>query len=162
VATGVAPVGDSWSCSNPSVGRGASIALLHVTALRDLLRTHSLDDPIGFVLAWDEATAATVTPWYRETLWGDRHRLAELDAAIEGRPYSPEDPQYELVRALGAMGMMSPDHLRAGIRNGMLIKTLDETFDDIGRDTILEKGGAWRDFPVMGPSRQDLLKLLSS
>ncbi len=38
VATGVAAVADSWSCTNPAVGRGISIGLLHVLALRDTLR----------------------------------------------------------------------------------------------------------------------------
>ncbi|MDH3683278.1 MAG: tryptophan 7-halogenase, partial [Acidimicrobiia bacterium] len=32
VATGLAAVGDSWACTNPSVGRGASMALMHAVA----------------------------------------------------------------------------------------------------------------------------------
>ena len=38
VATGLVAVGDSWACTNPSIGRGASIGLLHAVALRDVLR----------------------------------------------------------------------------------------------------------------------------
>ena len=38
VATGVVAVADSWSCTNPSLGRGATIGLMHAVALRDLLR----------------------------------------------------------------------------------------------------------------------------
>jgi 2-polyprenyl-6-methoxyphenol hydroxylase-like FAD-dependent oxidoreductase len=37
VITGLAALGDAWACTNPSLGRGASIGLLHACALRDLL-----------------------------------------------------------------------------------------------------------------------------
>jgi 2-polyprenyl-6-methoxyphenol hydroxylase-like FAD-dependent oxidoreductase len=36
VITGLAALGDAWACTNPSLGRGASIGL-HACALRDLL-----------------------------------------------------------------------------------------------------------------------------
>ena len=29
VATGVVAVGDAWACTNPSLGRGATLALVH-------------------------------------------------------------------------------------------------------------------------------------
>ena len=38
VATGVVAVADSWACSNPANGRGASIGMLHALTLRDQLR----------------------------------------------------------------------------------------------------------------------------
>ncbi len=37
VATGVVAVADSWACTNPSLGRGASIGMMHCVALRDTL-----------------------------------------------------------------------------------------------------------------------------
>ena len=37
VATGVVPLADSWACTNPSLGRGISIGLMHAAALRTLL-----------------------------------------------------------------------------------------------------------------------------
>lgn len=45
VATGVVSVGDSWACTNPSLGRGAAIGLLHAVALRDLMRGDVAGDP---------------------------------------------------------------------------------------------------------------------
>ena len=45
VVTGLAALGDAWACTNPSLGRGASIGLLHACALRDLLREVSPDEP---------------------------------------------------------------------------------------------------------------------
>ena len=78
VATGVVAVADSWACTNPSLGRGITMALLHGLALRDQLRETTKDDPARFARAWDEATTATVEPWYRATVAFDRHRLAGI------------------------------------------------------------------------------------
>jgi 2-polyprenyl-6-methoxyphenol hydroxylase-like FAD-dependent oxidoreductase len=161
VATGVVPVADSWACSNPTVGRGASIGLLHAVALRDLLRTGPLDDPVAFATAWDEVTESTVAPWYRETLWGDRHRLAEIDASIRRQKYEPDDPDYELFKALG-FGGSDPDLFRASIRNAVLVTPLDQVMEEIGPDRVRSAGAGWRDAPSLGPTRDELEKLVGA
>ncbi len=92
LATGVVAVADSWACTNPSLGRGASIGAIHAQALRDLLRSDSADKPLELAAAWNAVTARTVEPWYRATLSYDRHRLGEVHAAIAGEPYEPADP----------------------------------------------------------------------
>lgn len=161
VVTGVVPVADSWACSNPTVGRGASIGLLHAVALRDLLRTGPLDDPGAFATTWDEVTESTVAPWYRETLWGDRHRLAEIDASIRRQSYEPDDPAYELFKALG-FGGSDPDLFRASIRNAVLITPLDDVMEEIGPDRVRSAGAGWRDAPSLGPSRDELEKLVGA
>ncbi len=89
VATGVVAAGDAWACSNPSVGRGASIGTLQATLLRDTIAGTGLGDPWEFARSFHHATAETVEPWYRETVAGDRHRLAEIDALIGGGEYRP-------------------------------------------------------------------------
>src|SRR6185436_12603882 len=38
VVTGLVAVGDAWACTNPSLGRGASLGLLHALTLRDAVR----------------------------------------------------------------------------------------------------------------------------
>jgi 2-polyprenyl-6-methoxyphenol hydroxylase-like FAD-dependent oxidoreductase len=92
VATGVVAVADSWACSNPANGRGASIGMLHALTLRDQLRAVGLDDPAEFAEAFHAATAETVEPWYRTTLAGDRHRIGEIEAGILGTVYDSPDP----------------------------------------------------------------------
>ena len=47
VATGVIPLADAWACTNPSLGRGISMGMLHAAALRSMLREVPLDDPAG-------------------------------------------------------------------------------------------------------------------
>ena len=156
VATGVAPLGDSWACSNPSVGRGASIGLLHAVALRDLVRDGPLDDPWSFAVAWDEATESVAAPWYQETLWGDRHRLAEIDAVLAGRPYQPDDQRYELLKALTFGAPADPELQRLFVRNSMLLSTLDEIIEQVGANRLLAAGGGWREAPLAGPDRNEL------
>ena len=113
VATGLAAVGDAWACTNPSLGRGASIGLLHACALRDLLREVSPDEPERLARRFDEVTQATVGPFYRATLEFDRHRLAEINGEITGQPYQPGDPAWDFSKALYAAAACDPDVLRA-------------------------------------------------
>ena len=67
----------AWACTNPSLGRGTSIGLLHARCLRDLLREVDTEEHEKLARRFDERTAAVVEPLYRLTLWYDRHRLAE-------------------------------------------------------------------------------------
>src|SRR6185436_1551425 len=82
VATGVVAVGDAWACTNPSLGRGASFAIIHARVLREV----DTEDHDKLVRSFDEATIRTVEPLYRATFGYDRHRLAEIDADVAGRP----------------------------------------------------------------------------
>ena len=43
VVTGVALVGDAWACTNPSLGRGMTLALLQAHRLPAVLRAHGED-----------------------------------------------------------------------------------------------------------------------
>jgi 2-polyprenyl-6-methoxyphenol hydroxylase-like FAD-dependent oxidoreductase len=163
VATGVVAVADSWACSNPANGRGASIGMLHARMLRDQLRAVSLDDPLTFAEAFHAATAETVEPWYRATLATDRFRLAEIEAGIRGASYDPRDPQYELAMSLGAASGQDPDCLRAFLDIALVLRTPGEVFAQPGlRDKALQLGAGWREAPTLGPTREQLVTLASA
>ena len=162
VATGVMAVADSWACSNPANGRGASIGMLHAVTLRDQLREVGLDDPAAFAEAFHAATARTVEPWYRATLATDRYRLAEIESGVRGGTYDPQDSQYQLGKALGAAAGQDPDCLRAYLDIWLVLRTPGEVFARPGlRDKILQLGSGWRDVEPLGPSREQLLALAS-
>lgn len=162
VATGLAPVADSWACTNPSVGRGATIGLIHAVALRDLVRRHGLDDPMSFALAWHDTTVEEVEPFYRDTLTFDRHRLAEIEAQIEGVPYETDDPSWAINQALGAAAGKDPDLLRGMVEMLSLLTRPDEVLSRPGFvDRALALGGTGGD-PLPGPSRNELLELVRS
>lgn len=162
VVTGVVAAGDAWACSNPSVGRGASIGMLQATVLRDTIAATGLEDPWEFACAFHEATAERVEPWYRDTLAADRHRLAEIDALIAGGEYRPPDRAWDLSQALASAAFKDPDCLRGFVSVAMV---LNREADVLSRPGMLEKvsalGAGWRDEPIPAPSRGDLLSTVA-
>jgi flavin-dependent dehydrogenase len=161
VATGVLAVGDSWACTNPSVGRGISIGMIHAVALRDTLRRASMDDPMALALAWHQATLDSAEPYVRGTMHYDRHRLGQIDAQIAGVPYEPNDPAWDLGECLFAGAGSDPDLLRGALRVGCALATGDEVFAEPGMvDKALSVGGPLRGEPAPGPSRSQLLAAL--
>ena len=162
VATGVLAVADSWACTNPSLGRGASIGLMHAVALRDLLRDASIDFPVELAQRWHEVTATTVEPYYRATLAFDRHRLAEVDAGIDGKIYDPGDPQYEISKALASASRKDPDLFRVFMKVVGVLEGPDEALAAPGvLDKVVELGANWRDDPTLAPTREELLAVVA-
>ena len=158
VATGVLAVADSWACTNPSLGRGAAIGLMHAVELRDLLRVASIDFPMELAQRWHEVTEASVEPYYRATLDFDRHRLAEIDAGIDGKTYDPGDPQWEIGQALAAAAGKDPDLFRAMLKVAAVLACPDEVLAPPGVfEKVVELGASWRDEPSFAPTRAELL-----
>ncbi len=158
VATGILAVADAWACTNPSVGRGASIGMLHAQVLRDTLRQVGPDQPEALSEAFAEATTELVEPWYRATLAFDRHRLAEMAAEAEGMTYESDDPAYQMSGALAAASARHPDVLRGFLD---IVGVLDLPNDVMARPGIFEKviefGADWRSEEAIGPSREQLV-----
>ncbi|HEY3943558.1 MAG TPA: FAD-dependent oxidoreductase [Acidimicrobiales bacterium] len=130
VATGVVAVADSWACTNPSLGRGASFGLVHAVALRDLLRRSEMDDPARLATEWADVTRTTVEPWVRSTVTYDRHRLAEIQSAIEQRPYVTDDEEWHLVRGIETHSLAHGDLLRANVEMAMALRPPAEVLSD--------------------------------
>jgi hypothetical protein len=145
------------------LGRGASIGFIHCQALRDTLRTTGLDDPAAFATAWTEATDVAVEPWYRSTLSFDSHRLAEIDADIAGVAYEPEGDDWNIVQAMFFAAGQDPDCFRAALSIQGLVRGPDEVFADAALfEKVLTLGAGWRDVPRLGPSRSELLSIVSA
>ena len=163
VATGLVAVGDAWACTNPSLGRGTSIGLLHACTLRDLLRRVEPDEPEELVRGFDEATEATVTPWYRMTLGFDRHRLAEIDGDVAGVPYETPDPTWAITKAMDAAKFRDPDILRARSSIASVVATPPEVLATPGLfDRVLALGTGGPQYSVPGPTRRELLAAIES
>jgi len=160
VVTGVVALGDAWACTNPSLGRGATIGLIHACALRDLLGTTALDDRAGFARAWHDIIQDTVEPLYRDTLAFDRHRLAEIDAQIAGVPYETDDPGWLLGEALAASAAKSPDLLRALLD---IVGLNERGIDVLAKPGVAEQAIALASGsePAPGPSRAELLAIIA-
>jgi 2-polyprenyl-6-methoxyphenol hydroxylase-like FAD-dependent oxidoreductase len=161
VATGIVPVGDASACTNPSVGRGCTIGLMHAVALRDLVREHDLADSLAVALAWDEMTQTRVAPFVRETIHFDRHRLAEIEAHCDGRPYETDDEEWMLGEAFAAASGLDPDVFRSFLE---MIALYAPRADVLARpgiaDRVRELTRAPVD-PLPGPSHDELTALLT-
>ena len=163
VATGVVAVADAWACTNPSLGRGASIGMIHAQLLRDCLRSVGTDSPAALQEAFSEATTRVVEPWYRATLTFDRHRLAEMRALAAGRTYEPEDPMFGLAKAMRASVLNDPDCFRNFMDIAGVLATPEEVLARPGAlDRFIEHGGDWRERPEIGPTRDELVALAAS
>ncbi|MGH9133453.1 MAG: NAD(P)/FAD-dependent oxidoreductase [Ilumatobacteraceae bacterium] len=159
VATGVVAVGDAWACTNPSVGRGISIGALHGQALRDLLRETPPADGRELARHFHQLTEERVEPLYRDTLAFDRHRLAEIEATIEGQPYETDDPAWNLGRALGSGAMHDPELMRAFLD---IICLLDRGIQVLMRPGIAARALELADpTPLPGPDRDGLLAIIT-
>jgi 2-polyprenyl-6-methoxyphenol hydroxylase-like FAD-dependent oxidoreductase len=160
VATGVIPLADAWACTNPSLGRGVSIGIVHAAALRSLLREGSLDDPRALAVRWQELTDEQVEPLFADTLAFDRHRLAEIEAIMEGRQYETDDPGWELSNALAASIMRDGDLLRGYIE---VVTLLDTGAGVLSRPGLAERALALADpTPLPGLDRAELLTLVGA
>lgn len=154
-ATGLLPVADAWACTNPSLGRGSSIGLLHACALRDLFREDASDHPADLALRWDEWTRTEVEPWYRLTLDYDRNRLAEVDATRDGGVYRTDSPAWATTKALANAARSHPDVLRGVLDISALLATPQEVLDRPGLAQLLDPAAEGRQMP--GPDRTQLL-----
>ena len=158
VASGVLTVGDSWACTNPSVGRGVSIGMLHAVALRDTLHDRAGRADADLTREWAEVTDRVVGPWFEESRSGDRLRLAEMQALAAGEEFACDDPGYGIGKGLGAAARVDPDCARALLGLAGVLQLPGEALGAPGVfDTILDVGAGWRETAPPGPSRADLV-----
>ncbi|MEV5548359.1 FAD-dependent oxidoreductase [Streptomyces sp. NPDC052309] len=164
VATGLLSIGDAWATTNPLFGLGMSMGALHATLLRDLLRTEGTGDPEKLALRFDEITRASLSPMQRGLAEWDRHRLAEIDAAIRDvpAPYETEDRDWHFKRALDTAKLRDPELLRAFADTGTLLATAEETFTDPAlAEKVAELGRKAPHYCDPGPSRAELLTAIA-
>ena len=161
--TGLALLGDAWACTNPSLGRGMTLGLMHCALLRDVLREHG-GDPAAFAAAWDAATERELRPWYDATVAADRTRMAQLVAARDGGPFMvPADPASRLGAALPLAMGADADAFRAGIEVIGCLSLPAEVFARPGlAEKVMAAAAARGDARLPGPGREQLLELVSS
>ena len=90
VATGLHGIGDSVCTTNPTFGRGLSLAVWGAADLVDVIGKH--DDPAEQTIAMDERAAEHIVPYYEEQAAVDSARLATLRHAVLGGPAPPPPP----------------------------------------------------------------------
>ena len=161
VATGVVSVGDAWACTGPHHGRGMSIGMLHGLTLRQALRDNCLSDPYRFSVSFHHATTECVEPLFAWTRSQSRHRLADIDARLQGGEYRPADQQWELVQSLACAATRDDDCLRAFARGNLLVQPPERALatDPDLLQRVRDLGGDWRTQPIPAPTRDQLVAL---
>ena len=161
VVTGLVAVGDAWACTNPSLGRGASIGALHASVLRDTVAKEGLGDADALVNRFHDETERVVGPYVDATLAFDHHRLAAIEADVAGEPYRPDDPGWTMATALNVGARHDPDLTRAHAVIAALLATPAEVFADAAlRERVLPWVG--RPWLSPGPSRAELLEVVAA
>lgn len=161
--TGIVLLGDAWACTNPSLGRGVTLGLLHAQCLRDTVKAHLDDEPAEFALAWDAITEQKLMPWYRETVAEDRERLREIEALRQGvEPGPPSERSATLRVALQTAMLHDADLFRAFLESRTCLTPLGEIFARAGvAEQILALADEHEPLAIPGPSREELLALLA-
>ena len=161
VVTGLVAVGDAWACTNPSLGRGASIGALHAGVLRDVVAKEGLADADALVRRFHDETERVVGPYVDATLAFDHHRLAAIEADIAGVAYRPDDPGWTMATALNIGARHDPELARAHAVVAALLATPAEVFADPAlRERVLPWVG--RPWLTPGPDRAELLEVLAA
>jgi 2-polyprenyl-6-methoxyphenol hydroxylase-like FAD-dependent oxidoreductase len=160
--TGIALLGDSCACTNPSLGRGMTLGLLHAQCLRETVSAH-LEDPLDFAEAWDAVTEARLMPWYWETVAEDRARLREIEALRNGlEPVPSSEPAAVLMSALIVALRYDADIFRVFLESRCCVTRLGESLArDRMAERIVEVAGENERLALPGPDRNALLALLA-
>jgi 2-polyprenyl-6-methoxyphenol hydroxylase-like FAD-dependent oxidoreductase len=158
--TGVALVADAAACTNPSLGRGISLGLMHAAALPAVVRSH-VDDPRELAEAWDAATEERLTPWYRATVAFDRARHAQIEAIRQGRPVQPPEGPAKVSAALVVAMRHDADVFRGFLDIASCLALPQDVMTRPGLAQRISELGAVNDPPPPpGPDRAQLLALL--
>ena len=160
VATGLVALGDAKQCTDPSLGRGMTMGLMHTEVLCDVLREHAAA-PVELALAFDEATQAVIGPWYEATVQNGQLRLAEMGAAVRGEPFAPEGPA-AIAMALARAKSVDEQAARWFAELLSCLTMPAELFSRPGvLERVIELGGRADQPPLPGPDRAELLALVA-
>jgi 2-polyprenyl-6-methoxyphenol hydroxylase-like FAD-dependent oxidoreductase len=161
IVTGMLSVADAAACTNPSLGRGMSLGLLHTVVMRDAVRHHGTD-PVELALAFDAATAEQLDPWHQATREIDRGRIEEMRAAIDGRELVAT-PEGQIAAALAGAGAFDEDAVRWFAELATCLTLPTELFSRPGVfDRVLELAPLVPPPAAYGPDRRQLLDLVTA
>jgi len=116
-------VGDAHTTTNPVYGRGCALAMVQAVLLSDAFVAHP-DDPVARALAYEQASAREIEPWYHFAVDGDALRAG-------GDEIEPHDPRFTLQDLMRA-GVAEPTLLPKTLRVLTLLDTPDLVAQDRG------------------------------
>jgi 2-polyprenyl-6-methoxyphenol hydroxylase-like FAD-dependent oxidoreductase len=165
VATGLHAIGDTVCTTNPTLGRGLSLALSGAADLADTVGQHGENWAVQ-ALALDGLVARHVVPFYQDQAAIDQARLTMLRHAISGGP-APERPTVMPGRVtyaqLRSAASFDPAAFRAFWKVMGMICPPAEVYTDprvvACTQEVLRQHGAGP--PMAQPTREQLLAALA-
>ena len=113
VVTGLVLVGDAWARTNPALGAGTSIGVVHARALQQVLREVDPADADKIVRAFDDVTGAVVEPLYRATRGLRPAPPRRARRRDQRRPVRDRRPGWAMTKALAAAAPGRPGRAAA-------------------------------------------------
>lgn len=90
IAGGIILLGDSCMHTNPTAGRGVSLAFAQAEHLA--LSVGQATDPVAYTADFDTWTLAHTGAWYEPQASADAAMARRIQAAVAGQPAPPPDP----------------------------------------------------------------------
>jgi 2-polyprenyl-6-methoxyphenol hydroxylase-like FAD-dependent oxidoreductase len=87
IVTGLVLLGDAAMHTNPTAGRGVSLAFGHALHLASTIDGHAA--PENFSVAFDEWTDANIAAWYQLQAGADASMVGRMEAIVRGEPLPP-------------------------------------------------------------------------
>lgn len=161
VAAGLALVGDSAMHTNPTLGRGISMAYVQAQRLAEAVSESDPTTP-EFVRKFEAWRAEELGVWYEGQAQLDSARIAQMDAALAGvAPRPPSDPAGRFFAAAQVVAQSNNDvALALGRMSNLLIKPAEFAADPRVQAAVtahLAAGGSGP--PMTGPTREAFVAL---
>jgi 2-polyprenyl-6-methoxyphenol hydroxylase-like FAD-dependent oxidoreductase len=166
VATGLHALGDSVCTTNPTLGRGLSMALAGAADLVEVLDNYG-DDATAQALALDELVADHILPFYEEQAVIDEARLAVLRHTVFGAPAPARvamDAERVTYAQLRVAAQFDPTAFRAFWRIMGMLSRPEQVYADphvvrATQATLEQHGGGLQ---MAQPTRAELLDALAA
>jgi 2-polyprenyl-6-methoxyphenol hydroxylase-like FAD-dependent oxidoreductase len=162
-ATGVVPLGDAWGFTNPSIGRGITLGLMHVVDMAPAIAKH-IDEPGRLVGEWERLTGDRPARWHSSTVDFDRLRAPEVEALMQGLddPSDPSDPSVAGPRAFASAAHYDPQVMQWFLE---VLACYNLPEDVIAREgvfeRVLEVAMSTPPYSSPGPNRAELEEILA-
>jgi 2-polyprenyl-6-methoxyphenol hydroxylase-like FAD-dependent oxidoreductase len=161
-ATGVVPVGDAWGFTNPSIGRGITLGLMHAVDIAPAITEH-MEDLRRLAAEWDRRTNERPAKWHASTVAFDRVRAPEVEARLHGLPdpFDASDPSVAGPRAFASASHYDPQVLQWFFEVISCMTLPDEVMAREGVfERVLDVALSTPPHTTPGPTRAELEELL--
>jgi 2-polyprenyl-6-methoxyphenol hydroxylase-like FAD-dependent oxidoreductase len=158
IVGGVVSIGDAVLHTNPTLGRGISLAMRHSQHLADVVGS-AATDPLRFVQDFHDWTVDNLVWWFDSQVAADGGNLARLEAGLRGeRLAAPTDAASVFAAAAFACGQRDDVVARAAARVVHMFDTPAIAFGDRGVTDRIQRHMATHaagDRAVDVPSRKE-------